>query len=88
MTDTKAPERIWIQDPDGCGAVSFCDKQVNADDQKYIRADLCNELMRAAERLLSRPVSPSTGGRMILEVDLQYLEQALAKTRGDHSSSG
>lgn len=48
---TKAPERIWIQDPDGCGAVSFCDKQVNADDQQYIRADLHNELMRAADSL-------------------------------------
>ena len=30
-----APEKIWVQDPDGCGPVSFCNNQVNADDVGY-----------------------------------------------------
>ncbi|MGB1214812.1 MAG: hypothetical protein ACPG4X_15710 [Pikeienuella sp.] len=41
------------------------------------------ELYEAAARILSRPVSPATGGRIILEADLAALDAALAKARGE-----
>lgn len=54
--NTKAPERIWLQDGGEwsdeayfAGEITWCDSEVNSNDTEYVRADLLTAAEARAE---------------------------------------